>query len=67
MLCHFLGERNKRHVSTWTKLTAGFQVHAVLDRDEPQGKDTREADHRAAQEGEDPRVVGEVSYDVVPR
>lgn len=59
----FVGRRNNTSVK---ELTAGFQVHAVLDGDEPEGEDTREADHGAAQQGEYPRVVREVSHDLVP-
>lgn len=50
-----------------TRLTASFQINAVLYGDEPQGEDTREADHSAAQQREHPWSVNEEPVEVVPR
>lgn len=49
------------------RLTAGFQVHAVLYGNEPQGEDAGEADHGAAQQREHPWPVDEEPVEIVPR
>lgn len=50
-----------------THLTAGFQIHTVLYGDQPQGEDTREADHGAAQQREHPWPISEEPVEVIPR